>query len=135
MTRRIRWMPESAVRAMHAELIAEHGGREGVRDAGLLSSALARPRNRRAYGASSSVFELAAAYGVAIVRNHPFVDGNKRVALAVMYVFLEMNGYRLEAPEIDAAEVMVGLTARKYDEKWLSLWLRDSSTRWPVQPA
>ena len=129
MIRRVRWVSEAAVRAMHAELIAEHGGRDRLRDSGLLSSALAPPRNKRAYGASSSIFELAAAYGVAIVRNHPFVDGNKRVALAVMYVFLELNGYRLEAPEVDAVETMLALAARKLDEKELTAWLKENSVR------
>ena len=125
--RRIRWVPEPAVRAMHAELIAEHGGREGVRDAGLLSSALARPRNKQVYGASSSLFDLAAAYGVAIVRNHPFFDGNKRVALAVMYVFLEMNGYRLEAPEVEAVDALLAIAAGDWEEKKLSRWLKKNS--------
>ena len=120
---------------MHAELIAEHGGKDGLRDAGLLSSALARPRNKRAYGASSSSFELAAAYGVAITRNHPFVDGNKRIALAVVYVFLEMNGYRLEAPEVDAVEAMLAIAAREWTEKELSAWLKKHSVRWPIKPA
>jgi len=122
--RRIRWVPEPAVRAMHAELISEHGGRAGIRDAGLLSSALARPRNRRAYGTPSSLFHLAATYGVAIVRNHPFVDGNKRVALMVMYVFLEINGYRLDAPEVEAVDRMLRLASGKLDEKELSGWLK-----------
>jgi death-on-curing protein len=135
VTRHVRWVPEAAVRAMHAELIAEHGGIDGIRDAGLLSSALARPRNKRAYGASSSIFELAAAYGVAIARNHPFVDGNKRIALAVVYVFLEMNGFRLEAPEVDAVEAMLAIASRKWTEKELSAWLKKHSVRWPVKPA
>jgi len=125
--RRVRWVPEAAVRAMHAELIAEHGGRKGIRDAGLLSSALARPRNKRAYGATTSLFELAAAHGVAIVKNHPFVDGNKRLALVVMYVFLEMNGYRLDAPESEAVSVMLRLAAGELDEKGLSGWLKANS--------
>jgi death-on-curing protein len=125
--RRIRWVPEAAARAMHAELIAEHGGRRGIRAPGLLSSALARPRNRQAYGASSSLFDLAAAYGVSIVSNHPFIDGNKRVALAVMYVFLEMNGYRLDAPEVEAVDVMLRLAAGELEEKGLSGWLKKNS--------
>jgi len=126
--RRIRWVPEPSVRAMHAELIAEHGGRAGLRDAGLLSSTLARSRNRCAYGTSPSLFDLAAMYGVAIVRNHPFVDGNKRVALMVMYVFLEINGYRLDAPEVEAVDEMLRLAAGKLDEKELSGWLKTNST-------
>lgn len=125
--RRVRWMPETSVRAMHAELIAEHGGRDGIRDAGLLSSALARPRNKRAYGTSSSFFELAASYGVAIVKNHPFIDGNKRLALMVMYVFLEINGYRLNAPEVEAVDVMLRLAAGELDEIALAGWLKANS--------
>jgi len=120
-------MPEAAVRAMHAELIAEYGGVEGLRDPGLLSSALARPKNRRVYGESSSIFDLAAVYGAAMVRNHPFIDGNKRVALMVVYAFLEMNGYRLEAPEADAAGIMLALAAGEVDEKVLSTWLKQHS--------
>ena len=127
MKRRIRWVPEAAVRAIHAELIAEHGGMAEIRDAGLLSSALARPRNRRAYGTSPSLFDLAAMYGVAIVKNHPFVDGNKRVALMVMYVFLEINGYRLDAPEVDAVDLMLRLAAGELDERKLSGWLKANS--------
>jgi death on curing protein len=125
--RRIRWVPEAAARAMHAELIAEHGGRTGIRAPGLLSSALAHPRNRQAYGASSSLFDLAAAYGVSIVSNHPFIDGNKRVALAVMYVFLEMNGVRLDALEVGAVDVMLRLAAGELEEKGLSGWLKKNS--------
>jgi len=120
-------MPGAAVRAMHAELIAEYGGVEGLRDPGLLSSALARPKNRRVYGESSSIFDLAAVYGAAMVRNHPFIDGNKRVALMVVYAFLEMNGYRLEAPEADAAGIMLALAAGEVDEKVLSTWLKQHS--------
>jgi len=127
VTRRVRWIPDAAVRAIHQELIAEHGGRPGIRDLGLLSSALARPRNRSLYGASRSLFDLAAAHGVAIAANHPFVDGNKRVALAVMYVFLEMNGYRLEAPETEAVDVMIRLAAGELDEPGLSAWLKEHS--------
>ena len=120
-------MPEAAVRAMHAELIAEHGGVEGLRDPGLLSSALARPKNRRVYGKSSSIFDLAAVYGAAMVRNHPFIDGNKRVALIVVYAFLEMNGYRLEAPEPEAAGTMLALAAGNVDERAMSGWLKQHS--------
>ncbi|MGZ8462733.1 MAG: type II toxin-antitoxin system death-on-curing family toxin [Candidatus Deferrimicrobiaceae bacterium] len=127
MTRRVRWIPDAAVRAMHQELIAEHGGKPGIRDPGLLSSALARPRNRRLYGASRSLFDLAAAHGIAIAANHPFVDGNKRVALAVLYVFLERNGYRLETPETDAVDVMIRLAAGQLDEPGLSAWLKEHS--------
>jgi death-on-curing protein len=79
------------------------------------------------YGAASSLIDLAAAYGVAIARNHPFIDGNKRVALALIYVFLEMNGVRLEASEKDAVEVMLAIAAGQMDEKELSVWIRKNS--------
>jgi len=118
---------------MHSELIAEHGGRAGVRDDGLLSSALARPRNKRVYGAPSSIFGLAAAYGYAIVRNHPFVDGNKRVAFSAMYVFLEMNGYLLEASEVEVVDVMLRLAAGKLEEMDLADWLRRNSVASPAE--
>lgn len=127
MRRRIRWVSEAAVRAMHAELLAEHGGRAGIRDAGLLSSALARPRNKRAYATSSTLFDMAAEYGVAIVKNHPFIDGNKRVALMVMYVFLEINGYCLHAPEVEAVDALLRLAAGELDEEGLSGWLTANS--------
>ena len=127
MKRRIRWVPEPAVRSMQAAMIAEHGGRPGIRDVGLLSSALARPRNQRAYETSSTPFDLAAGYGVAIVKNHPFIDGNKRLALMVMYVFLEINGYRLDAPEVEAVDVMLRLAANEMEEKGLSEWLKANS--------
>jgi len=125
--RKIRWIPDAAVRAMHAELLAEHGGRTGIRDEGRLLSALGRPRNRRAYGDSASLFDLAAAYGFGIVKNHPFIDGNKRLALAVIYVFLEINGYRLDAPEVEAADTLLRLAGGKWSEKDLAGWLKANS--------
>ena len=127
MKRRIRWVPEAAVRAMHAAMIAEHGGRPGIRDVGLLSAALARPRNRRAYGTSATLFDLAAAYGFAIAKDHPFIDGNKRVALMVMYVFLEINGYQLDAPEVEAVDVMLNLASDDMTENDLALWIKTNS--------
>ena len=127
MRPRIRWVSEAAVRAMHAELIAEYGGRAGIRDEGLLSSALARPRNRRVYSASTTLFELAAGYGAGIIRNHPFIDGNKRLALMVMYVFLEINGHGLAASEVDAADIMLRLAAGEVEEGDLARWLKANS--------
>ncbi len=116
------WLVEDVVLALHAELIAEHGGLGGVRDRGLLDSALARPRNLLAYD-DPSLFELAAAYGFAIVRNHPFVDGNKRTALMAIYVFLRLNGYRLTAPEVEAVAVFRDLAAGDLDEASLARWI------------
>ncbi len=133
MKRRIRWVPEAAVRAMHAAMVAEHGGRPGIRDVGLLSSALARPRNRRAYGTSATLFDLAAAYGSALVKDHPFIDGNKRVALMAMYVFLDINGYRLDAPEVEAVDVMLRLASGELAEKRLSQWLKGNAEPFSLQ--
>ena len=108
-------------------MIAEHGGRSGIRDNGLLSAALARPRNRRAYGTSATLFDLAAAYGFAIAKDHPFVDGNKRVALMVMYVFLDINGYQLDAPEVEAVDVMLNLASGEMTENDLAVWIKTNS--------
>jgi len=111
---------------MHGALIAEHGGASGVRDDGLLASALARPKNRKLSSRPASLFDLAAAYAFGIVRNHPFVDGNKRVALMAAYVFLEMNGQLLDAPEVEAASVIARIAAGKAEERELSTWLREN---------
>ncbi|MCC6155745.1 MAG: type II toxin-antitoxin system death-on-curing family toxin [Candidatus Hydrogenedentes bacterium] len=119
----IRWLTAPIVRAMHAELIHEHGGRPGIRDETLLVSALARPRNIRAYK-SADVIQLAAAYAYGICRNHPFVDGNKRVALMAAYVFLQLNGIALNASEEDAVSVFIQLAAGSLTEKGLEKWLR-----------
>jgi len=116
------WLTEDIVLALHAELIARHGGLGGVRDPGLLDSALARPHNLLAYDAPS-LFELAAAYAFAIIRNHPFIDGNKRVALAVADVFLQLNGQELTAPEVEAVSMFRGLAAGEFDEATLARWI------------
>lgn len=116
---------------MHAELVAEHGGRAGIRDEGLLPSAQARPRNRRVYGASTTLLGLAAGCGVGVIRNHPFIDGNKRLALMVMYVFLEINGNCLAASEVDAADIMLRLAAGELEEGDLARWLKANSHALP----
>ena len=121
-----RWLSERGVLATHAEQIAEHGGAPGVRDRGLLDSALARPRNLAAYG-EPSVFRLAAAYAFGIARNHPFVDGNKRTALVAAATFLLLNGYELAAPEVEAVEVFLRLADGSVDEGALAAWLERNS--------
>ncbi|MCC7279950.1 MAG: type II toxin-antitoxin system death-on-curing family toxin [Chromatiaceae bacterium] len=122
-----RWVLEAVVLAVQRLLIAEHGGIPGLRDQGLLESALARPRQRFAYQPESTLFELAAAYGFGLARNHPFLDGNKRVALAMTALFLELNGFSLEAPEPDAVIVIELLAAGNLTEAALAQWLCDSS--------
>lgn len=122
------WLSEIGVRAIHSALIAQHGGAEGVRDSNLLDSALARPRNALAY-AEPTLFDLAAAYAYGIVRNHPFVDGNKRTALMAAYVFLRRNGYRLIAPEPEAVVVMRELAGSEIDEPELAAWIAANGER------
>ena len=122
-----RWVLEAVVLAVQRLLIAEHGGIPGLRDQGLLESALARPRQRFAYQPESTLFELAAAYGFGLARNHPFLDGDKRVALAMTALFLELNGFSLEAPEPDAVIVIELLAAGNLTEAALAQWLGDSS--------
>jgi death-on-curing protein len=118
------WVARELVLVLHERLLAEHGGAPGVRDEGLLDSALARPRQIRAYG-DPDLCALAAAYAYGLVRNHPFVDGNKRVAFMVAYVFLARNNRRLVAPEADATAMMVALAAGQTDETAFAAWLRD----------
>ena len=127
MSGTIRWLSVSVVRAMHTELIREHGGRPGIRDESLLQSVLARPRNLKAYK-DADVTQLAAVYAYGICRNHPFIDGNKRVALMSAYVFLRMNGYALNATEEEAASVFLHLAEGTITEKRLSNWLRAYSS-------
>ena len=128
MKRAPRWLSAAAVLAIHERLIAEHGGAAGLRDERLLESALASPLNHLAY-ADADLFGLAAAYASALTRNHPFHDGNKRVALTAAGVFLEMNGYRLIASELDAAGATRALVERAMDEAAFAEWLRRSSVK------
>lgn len=117
------------VRAIHARAVAVFGGSHGIRDAGLLESALERPRNLYAYGENPSLFELAAAYCSGIVKNHAFVDGNKRTGLLSARAFLFRNGYLFEPDEADEVKTMVALAAGEIDERDLAGWLSDYSTR------
>jgi len=121
------WVLPELVHAVHQMLLAEHGGPPGVRDHALLDSALARPRQRAAYEPEISVFELAASYSYGLARNHPFIDGNKRIALTVAAVFLELNGYSLDASEAEAVLVYQQLAAGTLTEGELANWMRDSS--------
>jgi death-on-curing protein len=121
-----RLLLEGVVIAMHGEQIAEHGGSPGIRDAGLLSSALARPQNQAVYG-DPSVFDLAAAYAFGIIRNHPFVDGNKRTGFLAAYVFLNLNGWELMASEAEAVAAVQALAANEMDEAGFAGWLESRS--------
>src|SRR3546814_18813563 len=110
MSRNWVWISAEVAMAAHAEQLAEHGGGEGVRDAGLLESAMARPQNLAAYHEPDAA-ELAAAYAYGIARNHPFVDGNKRTAAVVSETFLVLNGYVLTAPDAELVVAFLALPA------------------------
>lgn len=112
------------VEAVQFDLVREHGGMPGLRDENGLESALARPRQRRAYKPEADLAELAAAYGHGLAANHPFNDGNKRIAFLVMAVFLELNGRELAAPETEVVTVMLAVAAGELDEEGLASWLR-----------
>ena len=116
-----RWISKRTVLAIHTDQIREHGGAHGVRDEGLLESALARPQNLAAY-AEPSMAALAAAYTWGIVRNHPFVDGNKRTGLVVGVGFVNLNGGTLTASEPSAVEAILLVAEGKFEEADLSLW-------------
>ncbi|MHA1527573.1 MAG: type II toxin-antitoxin system death-on-curing family toxin [Alphaproteobacteria bacterium] len=121
------WLSRHAIEIIHDEQLAEHGGAGGIRDAGLLDSALARPRNLFAYG-EADICVLAAAYAAGIVRNHPFVDGNKRTGLLAAYAFLDVNGLELDAPEAEAVVMTLGLASGEMPEAGFAAWLRDNTT-------
>lgn len=122
------WIYRETVLALHEQLLAAFGGSTGIRDAGLLDSALARPENLFAYGAPD-VFSLAASYGFGLVKNHPFVDGNKRTGFAVAVLFLELNGYRFEAGEADATVRTLALAAGDLQEAEYAAWLKANARR------
>lgn len=116
------WVLDEVVHAVHTMLLAEHGGGNGVRDKSLLDSALARPKQKFTYEPEASVFVLAAAYSFGIAKNHPFIDGNKRTAFTIGSLFLEINGYKLEASEPDAAIIFESLAANEIGEDALARW-------------
>lgn len=113
------------VRAIQSDQIRQHGGLPGLRDKGLLESALERPRNRWRYEPETELTRLAAAYGYGLARNHAFTDGNKRVAFQVMYVFLGLNGHRIEAAEPEVVSLMLAVAAGDIEEQALADWLAD----------
>ena len=123
-----RWLSMTLVLAVHADQVKEHGGSLGLRDRGLLDSALSRPRNRFEYESESDLWSLAASYGFGIARNHPFVDGNKRAAFQAMYLFLGLNGLRIDVPEEEVVGLMLALASGALDEAKLSSWLRDHAS-------
>ena len=122
------WLSRDFVLAVHDELLSLYGGRAGVRDKGLLDSALGKPQNLFHYE-KASLFGLAAAYAAGIVKNHPFIDGNKRTGFIAAYTFLRRNGYRLAAPEVDAALKTLGLASGELMQEQYAEWLLSNSKR------
>jgi len=118
------WIDARDALTLHDRLLALHGGAEGVRDGGLLESALARPQQIDAYGDAPDIVDLAAACTVGIVRNHPFVDGNKRTGFIVGILFLELNGYRFTASEEAATQAVMAVAAGSLDEAGYTAFLR-----------
>lgn len=121
-----RWIEKQALLLLHGVSLARFGGEDGIRDEGLLDSALARPRNRFLYGEAKDLIDLAAAYAFAFAKNHPFVDGNKRMAFLSCGLFLEMNGARLEAGPADAIAAVVALADGTISEAQFAAWVREN---------
>lgn len=121
-----RWIDKRLLLLLHDESLATHGGAQGLRDEGLLDSALARPLNLASFG-HPDVADLAAAYAGGISRNHPFIDGNKRMAFLSIGLFLALNGRRLTASPADATLRMFALAAGEIDEDDLARWLRSNT--------
>ncbi len=121
------WLDERDARAVHDRSLILHGGAPGVRDAGLLDSALARPRQLAAYGEAVDIVDLAAAYTRGLIQNHPFIDGNKRTGFVIGILFLELNGVRFNASEEDATRAVMSLAAGDLDDAGYAAFLRANS--------
>ena len=120
------WIEYVLVMAIHQRSLAEHGGSDGIRDEGLLESALFRPKNLVAYG-NPTIFNLAAAYGYGITQNHPFIDGNKRTSYVAMRTFLKLNGYDIKASAIEKYEIWLRLANSQISEAELAKWIEEKS--------
>lgn len=121
----IEWINADLALAIHNLQIAEHGGSAGVRDLGLLESALARPQNIAAYEPDVDIAHLASALGVGIIKNHPFIDGNKRTGYVVMETFLVLNGFTLNATELEKYPIVVAIADGSLSDDRLAAWLRE----------
>lgn len=120
------WVLRDTVLLLHEQSLAQHGGSPGIRDEGLLDSALGKPQNLFNYG-TPVIFDLAASYAFGLVKNHPFLDGNKRTGFVVGVLFLELNGYRFSATEADAAVRTLALAAGDMSESAFAVWLKTNS--------
>ncbi|MEO8350575.1 MAG: type II toxin-antitoxin system death-on-curing family toxin [Chthoniobacteraceae bacterium] len=130
MTRRscVSSTPSNTVLSLHEQSLAQFGGSAGVRDGGLLDSALGRPQNLFAYG-KPALFELAGSYAFGLAKNHPFIDGNKRTAFVTAVLFLELNGWRFQANEVDATVRTLALAAGEMTEAQFAAWLKRNSRK------
>lgn len=122
-----RWISTKALLLLHEESLSEFGGARGLRDEGLLESALARPRNIHAYNPAATLAEMAASYCYGIAKNHAFVDGNKRAAFLCIGLFLAINGCRLTASQVDSIEIVLGVAAGTVSEPELAMWIARNS--------
>ncbi len=120
------WVLRETVLALQEVLLSQFGGLGGIRDENMLDSVLARPQHLFSYG-KPNLFDLAASYGFRLVKNHPFVDGNKRIGFAVAILFLELNGYRFRAAEADAVVRTLALAASEMSEAAYAKWLQSNS--------
>jgi death-on-curing protein len=130
MTAEPKWISKKALLLLHEESLAVFGGARGIRDQGLLDSALARPENLQAYQPGCTLADLAASYAFGLAKNHAFVDGNKRVAFLSIGVFLAINGYRVTAEQMEAIRAMLAVAAGELDESALSVWIAQNMARW-----
>ena len=122
-----RWLTLAMVEAMQRESVVRFGGGDGLRDQGLLESALARPQNRHAYDRDATLFALATDYCLGIVRNHPFIDGNKRTGILAAAAFLTLNGYDFQPEETAVVQITLGLAAGEVEAEALEQWFEKSS--------
>jgi len=127
MTVEPRWISKKALLLLHEESLADFGGARGLRDDGLLESALARPQNAYAYKPESTIAGLAASYAFGLAKNHAFVDGNKRAAFLSIGLFLAINGYRLKADQVDAIQTMLSVATGQLNEEGLAAWIASNA--------
>jgi len=126
---KVRWLTRAEVIALHDEALAQFGGRGGVRDRGLLESALAKPRKLVAHGDTPSIFDRAAAYCIGIAGSRPFADGNKRTAFLAAAVFLDLNGYEITATEAEVVDTMIQVANGALGRQRLSIWFNETASR------
>ena len=120
------WIDAKALRMLHEESLATHGGSSGIRDEGLFESAMMRPQNLAHYNKDADISDLAASYAYGLAKNDPFVDGNKRVAFLSVGLFLGINGYKLTAKPVDAIQAVLGLASSEITEEAFAAWIKDN---------